>query len=85
MAGAVSDECGVFFASLRRRSKPLVKVQEDYYLLRLDAKDAELIELMTTTPSIRKLIILAEGYLFLVRKQDYSALVKLLKQYSYLL
>ena len=74
-----------FFASLRRRSKPLVKVQEDYYLLRLDAKDTELIELMTATPSIRKLIILAEGYLFLVRKQDYPALVQLLKQYSYLL
>ena len=74
-----------FFASLRRRSKPLIMVQEDYYLLRLDAKDTELIELMTATPAIRKLIILAEGYLFLVRKQDYPALVQLLKQYSYLL
>jgi len=74
-----------FFASIRRRSKPLVKVKEDYYLLKLDAKDTELIDLMTSTPAIRRLIILAEGYLFLVRKEDYSTLVQLLKQHSYLL
>lgn len=74
-----------FFISIRRRCKPLDKVHEDYYLLKLDPKDSELVELMTSNPAIRKLIILAEGFLFLVRKKDYSALVQLLKQHSYLL
>lgn len=74
-----------FFASIRRRCNPLDKVREDYCLLKLNPKDAELVELMTSNPAIRKLIILAEGYLFLVRKKDYATLVQLLKQHSYLL
>lgn len=74
-----------FFAEIRRRCKPLDTVSENYRLLQLKPQDKELVDLLTTDPSIRRLVILAEGYRFLVKAGDFPTLVSLLKQHSYLL
>ena len=74
-----------FFDSLLLHCNPLKKERPDYYIYSLSPDNTDLIRLLTSTPSLRKLFVRAEGYLILVKKDDQKKFVDELKKYGYLL
>ena len=74
-----------FFQTLRQRCNPLLPVKGSYRLLQLDPANKALVNLMLGHPDIRPLVIMAEDYRILVKKDDYEKLCKLLKKHGYLL
>ena len=74
-----------FFDSLLQHCNPLPRERADYYIYHLSPDNTDLIRLLTSTPSLRKLFIRAEGYLILVKKDDQRKFIDELKKYGYLL
>lgn len=74
-----------FFDSLLQHCNPLKKERSDYYVYSLSPDNTDLVRLLTSTPSLRKLFVRAEGYLILVKKDDQKKFVDELKKYGYLL
>ena len=74
-----------FFKTIRQRCNPLLPVKGHYILLQLNPENKPLAALVLGDPEIRPLIIMAEDYRVMVRKEDYDKLCKLLKKHGYLL
>ena len=57
----------------------------NYQQYRIDPKNTELIQLLTTDPKLRQMVTRAEGYLLLVKKDDLKKFTDELKKHGYLL
>ena len=74
-----------FFDSLLQHCNPLASDRTNYQIYRLSPDNTDLLRLLTSTPSLRKLFVRAEGYLILVKKDDQKRFTDELKKYGYLL
>jgi hypothetical protein len=75
-----------FFESLIRQCHPLKAVSADSYVIyQLDGNNKELIQLLSTDPLLKSIIIRAEGYKILVEKKQQKAFMDKLKAHGYLL
>lgn len=76
-----------FFNTMLNHCKPLKKepLNNKYYLYSIDPNNQELVELFTTDPVIRSLIIRAENMLILVPIENYAKLVKRCREFGYLI
>ena len=74
-----------FFDSLLQHCNPLTKERPDFLLYRLAPDNIDLIRLLTTSETLKKLYIRAEGYLILVKKDDQRKFTDELKKHGYLL
>ena len=74
-----------FFDSLLQHCNPLTTDRTGYVIYRLSPQNADLIRLLTTDPTLRRLFIRAEGYLILVKKEDQQKFTDELKKHGYLL
>lgn len=74
-----------FFDSLLLHCNPLQSDYTNYQQYRIDPKNTELIQLLTTDPKLRQMVTRAEGYLLLVKKDDLKKFTDELKKHGYLL
>lgn len=75
-----------FFDSLLRQCHPLKPVSSDKFVIyQLDGNNKELIQLLSTDPLLRTIIIRAEGYKILVEKKQQKLFIDKLKSHGYLL
>ena len=74
-----------FFDSLLMHCKPLCTDKTKYQKYRIDPKNTELIQLLTTDPKLRQMTIRAEGYLLLVENDNLKKFTDELKKHGYLL
>ena len=74
-----------FFQSLLQHCNPLQEDRTSYKLYTLDAQNRDLVQLVTTDPSLRQLIVRAEGYRILVKQDDIKKFEIQLKKHGYLL
>ena len=74
-----------FFDSLLLHCNPLTTDRTGYAIYRLSPENTDLIRLLTSDPTLRKLFIRAEGYLILVKKEDQRKFTDELKKHGYLL
>ena len=58
---------------------------DEYQQYRIDPKNTELIQLLTTDPKLRQMTIRAEGYLLLVENDNLKKFTDELKKHGYLL
>ena len=75
-----------FFDSLLRQCNPLKTVKGNAYVIyQIDPSNQELIELLSTDPQLKPLLIRAEGYRILVETDKVSVFKALLKKRGYLM
>ncbi len=74
-----------FFDSLLMHCNPLRIEKTKYQQYRIDPKNTELIQLLTTNPKLRQMTIRAEGYLLLVENDNLKKFTDELKKHGYLL
>ena len=74
-----------FFQSLLQHCNPLQEDRTSYKHYTLDAQNRDLVQLVTTDPSLRQLIVRAEGYRILVKQDDIKKFEIQLKKHGYLL
>ena len=75
-----------FFESLLRQCHPLKPIGVDKYVIyQLDGNNKELIQLLSTDPLLKSILIRAEGYKILVEKKQQKAFIDKLKAHGYLL
>ena len=74
-----------FFDSLIMHCNPLRTERTSYLKYRIEPKNTELIQLLTTDPKLRQMTIRAEGYLLLVEKDNLKKFTDELKKHGYLL
>jgi hypothetical protein len=74
-----------FFDSLLMHCNPLRIEKKKYQQYRIDPKNTELIQLLTTNPKLRQMTIRAEGYLLLVENDNLKKFTDELKKHGYLL
>lgn len=75
-----------FFESLLRQCHPLKSISADKYAIyQLDGNNKELIQLLSSDPLLRSIIIRAEGYKILVEKIQQKTFMDKLKAHGYLL
>ena len=75
-----------FFESLFRQCHPLKSIGADQYVIyQLDGNNKELIQLLSSDPLLKSIIIRAEGYKILVEKKQQKTFMDKLKAHGYLL
>lgn len=74
-----------FFQQLLQHCHPLKEDKTAYKRYTLNADNHELIQLITTDPQLRQLVIRAEGYRILVKNDDLKKFETQLKKHGYLL
>lgn len=74
-----------FFQQLLQHCHPLKEDRTSYKRYTLDPQNRDLIQLITTDPDIRQIVIRAEGYRFMVKNDDLKIFEKQLKKHGYLL
>jgi hypothetical protein len=74
-----------FFQSLLQHCHPLIEDKTAYKRYTLDPQNRDLIQLITTDPVLRQLVIRAEGYRILVKQEDLKKFETQLKKHGYLL
>lgn len=75
-----------FFAEISRHVHPLQSLpSEEYRIYSIDSQNRSLLSLLTSDAELRRLIIRAEGYHFLVSKANHRKFVARLKTFGYLL
>lgn len=74
-----------FFDSLLQHCNPLTTDRTGYVIYRLSPQNSDLIRLLTTDSTLRRLFIRAEGYLIMVKKEDQQKFTAELKKHGYLL
>lgn len=75
-----------FFKSVQSKCKPLTPITSDYYkLYRVSPSNRELLHLLSTDAVLKPLVIRAEGYLILIRRDNLPKVVDRLKAFGYLL
>lgn len=74
-----------FFQQLLQHCNPLKEDLNNYRHYILDAKNTNLIQLITNDPVLRQLVTRAEGYRILVKSEDVRKLETGLKKHGYLL
>ena len=73
-----------FFDNLLQHCNPLKNDRTGYHIYQLSPENTDLIRLLTTDATLRKLTIRAEGYLILVKKGDDKLFTDELKKHGYL-
>lgn len=74
-----------FFQQLLQHCHPLKEDKTGYKRYTIAADNHDLIQLITTDPVLRQLVIRAEGYRIMVRNDDLSKFENQLKKHGYLL
>ena len=74
-----------FFDSLLQHCNPLTSNRTGYKIYQLSPSNTDLVRLLTTDPRLRTLVVRAEGYLLLVKKDDLKRFTEELKKHGYLL
>ncbi|MBQ3753427.1 MAG: hypothetical protein II864_07765 [Prevotella sp.] len=74
-----------FFKSLLQHCHPLKEDKTAYKRYTLDPENRDLIQLITTDPALRQLVIRAEGYRIMVKNDDLKKFETQLKKHGYLL
>ena len=74
-----------FFQSLLQHCNPLKEDNTNYKRYVLDPQNRDLIQLVTTDPVLRQLVIRAEGYRIMVKNDDLKKFETQLKKHGYLL
>ena len=74
-----------FFETLLRHCNPLKEDKTAYKRYTLDPNNRELVQLITTDPALRQIVIRAEGYRILVKNDDLKKIETQLKKHGYLL
>lgn len=74
-----------FFQSLLQHCHPLKEDKEAYKRYTLDPQNHDLVQLITTDPALRQLVIRAEGYRIMVKMDDLKKFETQLKKHGYLL
>lgn len=74
-----------FFETLLRHCNPLKEDKTAYKRYTLDPNNRELVQLITTDPALRQIVIRAEGYRILVKNDDLKKFETQLKKHGYLL
>ena len=74
-----------FFKSLLQHCHPLKEDKTAYKRYTLDPENRDLVQLITTDPALRQLVIRAEGYRIMVKNDDLKKFETQLKKHGYLL
>ena len=74
-----------FFQQLLRHCHPLKEDKTGYKRYVLDPSNRDLIQLVTTDPVLRQVVIRAEGYRIMVKNDDLNKFENQLKKHGYLL
>ena len=74
-----------FFKSLLQHCHPLKEDKTAYKRYTLDPENRDLVQLITTDPALRQLVIRAEGYRIMVKQDDLKKFETQLKKHGYLL
>ena len=74
-----------FFKALLQHCHPLKEDKTSYKRYTLDPENRDLIQLVTTDPVLRQLVIRAEGYRIMVKNDDLKKFETQLKKHGYLL
>ena len=74
-----------FFQQLLQHCHPLSDDLNNYRHYKIDKNNSDLIQLITTNPEIRQMVIRAESYRLLVKYEDLRKFENLLKKHGYLL
>lgn len=75
-----------FFTEVKNRVNPLKNESiSKYKMFTINSSNKNLINILTTDPDIRKMIIRAEGFHILVHENDIKKFSNKLKTYGYLL
>lgn len=74
-----------FFKSLLQHCHPLKEDKTAYKRYTLDPENRDLVQLVTTDPALRQLVIRAEGYRIMVKQEDLKKFETQLKKHGYLL
>ena len=74
-----------FFKSLLQHCHPLKEDKTSYKRYTLDPENRDLIQLVTTDPALRQLVVRAEGYRIMVKTDDLKKFEAQLKKHGYLL
>ena len=74
-----------FFQSLLQHCHPLNEDHQSYKHYTLDPQNRDLVQLITTDPVLRQLVIRAEGYRIMVKNEDLKKFETQLKKHGYLL
>ena len=74
-----------FFKSLLQHCHPLKEDKTAYKRYTLDPENRDLVQLVTTDPILRQLVIRAEGYRIMVKQEDLKKFETQLMKHGYLL
>ena len=75
-----------FFKSLETRCHPFDTIKNlDYHIYQLQPENVELIRLLSTDEKLKECVIRAEGYLILVKNENYAKFTKRMKALGYML
>ena len=74
-----------FFKSLLQHCHPLSEDKQGYKRYTLDPENRDLVQLVTTDPVLRQIVIRAEGYRIMVKNDDLKKFETQLKKHGYLL
>ena len=75
-----------FFEALPERCGPFKEVKKsNYAIYQIDPDNKDMIHLIGTDPVLKKWVIRAEGFLFLVKKEDLDAFTSEMKKRGYIL
>ena len=74
-----------FFKQLIQHCHPLKEDKTSYKRYQLDPENRDLVQLVTTDPQLRQLVIRAEGYRIMVKTEDFTKFETQLKKHGYLL
>ena len=74
-----------FMADVAKRCNPFGIPSDNYILLTIPKDDTELQRLVLGTPSIRRYVLKAEGYMLMVKKDDLAKLSKAMRKYGYIM
>lgn len=74
-----------FFKQLIQHCHPLKEDKTSYKRYQLDPENRDLVQLITTDPQLRQLVIRAEGYRIMVKTEDFTKFETQLKKHGYLL
>lgn len=74
-----------FFNDIQSRCYPFTGENVQYQMLRIKDNNKELAKLLTTDPQLRSMILLVEGYRFLIKSDDLNKFTVLMKSKGYLI